>query len=54
MEFNESVDEFLINCVKEYPSLYNADVYSVADERDWDELQKTLGIQSILSCFAII
>lgn len=46
LESDEFVDKLLIECVKQRPSLYNTDIYSAADERQWDELQKLFGMQS--------
>lgn len=46
LESDEFVDKLLIECVKQRPSLYNTDIYSAADECQWDELQKLFGIQS--------
>lgn len=45
-ESDEFIDKLLIESVKKCPSLYNTDIYSAADEREWDEIQKLFGIQS--------
>lgn len=49
LESDEFMDKLLIDCVKQRPSLYNTDVYSAADEHEWDEIQKIFGMQSNLS-----
>lgn len=46
MDIDESVDKLLIDCVKNCPSLHNTDIYSTSDEREWDKIQKSLGIHS--------
>ena len=46
LEADEFVDKLLIDCVKQRPPLYNTDIYSEADENEWDEIQNMLGIQS--------
>lgn len=43
----EFIDNLLIDCVKQHPSLYYTNIYSEADEREWDEIQRKFGIQSI-------
>lgn len=51
LEPHEFIDKLLIDCVKQRPSLYYNDIYSVADEREWDEMQSLFGIQSIAAIF---
>lgn len=48
-ELDEFIDGLLIDCVKQRPSLYYTDLYDEADEREWDEIQRKFGIQSIVA-----
>lgn len=46
LETDELIDKELINCIKDFPALYNCDSYSENDEIYWDDIQQRLGIQS--------
>lgn len=57
MDGHETVDLMnreLINCIKEYPQLYDPDFYHENYEFYWDEIQKQLGIQSEYSIIGLV
>lgn len=45
-EVDDTVNELLIEEIKERPSLYYVDSYTKSDEKQWDEIQGCTGIQS--------
>lgn len=44
--FDDTVNKLLINHLRERPTLYYTDTYTESDEKLWDEIQKSTGIQS--------
>lgn len=50
----DCMDKLLIDCVREYPTLYYTDNYTESDERNWDIIQKKTGIQSMYFILLIL
>lgn len=48
-ELSDEMDEFLVEMIAEHPTLYDKHNYTTADELVWDEISKTIGVQSEFS-----
>lgn len=48
-EIDDTINKLLINQVRERPTLYYTDTYTETDEKHWDAIQNSTGIQSLLT-----
>lgn len=47
LDVDDMVNELLIEEIKTRPQLHYTDTYTESDEKQWDEIQKNTGIQSL-------
>lgn len=46
LEIDDTINQILIDHVRERPTLHYTDTFTESDEKEWDEIQNSIGIQS--------